>query len=327
MKKTILIFTICTFLYSNEEFPLVSSMPSYDELEFVSYDYFPKQKDKMANKNIEKKVERDIEKQEEKAKNSIKNIEVKEKSTSKIEEKIMQNEAIIVPKIQNKLENKIENMLQNKQIIEEKITQNDIEELRDTAFKEFEASEEKNKDSNALLKALNMGDSIKHEAVNKSLQDYEELIIEVDSRTNSLTLKSIFGKKEQNLKNYTVSTAKEGVKKPLGTGRVSSVSLNPVWYPTQDTKRNFAKKGINLPNMIPANHKYNYMGAAKINLTHIVDGKQTYRIHGTLNEKSIGTKESAGCIRMRNSDVVELAKIIQDFIDNKGASRVKVILL
>ena len=49
MKKTILIFAICTFLYSNEEFPLVSSMPSYDELEFVSYDYFPKQKDKMAN--------------------------------------------------------------------------------------------------------------------------------------------------------------------------------------------------------------------------------------------------------------------------------------
>ena len=33
------------------------------------------------------------------------------------------------------------------------------------------------------------------------------------------------------------------------------------------------------------------MGAAKLNLTHVVDGNQTYRIHGTLNEKSIGSKE------------------------------------
>lgn len=49
------------------------------------------------------------------------------------------------------------------------------------------------------------------------------------------------------------------------------------------------------------------MGAAKINLSHRVDGQEVYRIHGTLNENTIGTNESAGCIRMKNKEVVELA--------------------
>ncbi|MEZ4694547.1 MAG: hypothetical protein R2837_11305 [Aliarcobacter sp.] len=49
--------------------------------------------------------------------------------------------------------------------------------------------------------------------------------------------------------------------------------------------------------MVPPGHKYNFMGAAKINLTHKVDGKSTYRIHGTLNEKTIE--------QMNQQDVLE----------------------
>ena len=103
-------------------------------------------------------------------------------------------------------------------------------------------------------------------------------------------------------------------------------SLNPIWYPTQDTLKTFRKRGINLPSVVPPGHKYNYMGAAKINLTHIVDGKNTYRIHGTLSEKTIGTNESAGCIRMKNSDVLQLAALINDFSQIKSLNEVKVIL-
>ena len=44
---------------------------------------------------------------------------------------------------------------------------------------------------------------------------------------------------------------------------------------------------------------------------------QTYRIHGTLNEKKYRSKESAGCIRMKNSDVLDLAKIVQEFLIQK----------
>lgn len=264
----------------------------------------------------------------------------------------MNNEPINIPKVEkekpiiNKVETKkVEEVKTNikekeadtqliylgtkKELVEDedRVTSNIEEELRDISFKEFDENEEKNKDSTALLKALNMGNSKDYEISNKSLQDYEELIIEVDSNKNVMKLKSKFGKNTKELKTYNVSTAKNGVKKPLGEGRISSISLNPVWYPTNDTRKSFEKKGIILPNVVPPNHKYNYMGAAKLNLTHIVDGNQTYRIHGTLNEKSIGSKESAGCIRMRNSDVLELAKIVQDFFETKGPSKVKVILL
>ena len=59
----------------------------------------------------------------------------------------------------------------------------------------------------------------------------------------------------------------------------------------------FKEKGINLPAVVPYGDKLNYMGAAKINLSHKVDGQEVYRIHGTLNENTIGTNESSGCIR------------------------------
>lgn len=337
-KIFILLMMVNYFLYSNEEFPIVSTMPPYEELEFVSYDYFPKSKEKV-EKNNQKKQD-------------IKNINNKEKVQTKVQEQIMNNEPINIPKVEkekpiiNKVETKkvkevktnIKEKEADTQLIylgtkkelvedEDRVTSNIEEELRDISFKEFDENEEKNKDSTALLKALNMGNSKDYEISNKSLQDYEELIIEVDSNKNVMKLKSKFGKNTKELKTYNVSTAKNGVKKPLGEGRISSISLNPVWYPTNDTRKSFEKKGIILPNVVPPNHKYNYMGAAKLNLTHIVDGNQTYRIHGTLNEKSIGSKESAGCIRMRNSDVLELAKIVQDFFETKGPSKVKVILL
>jgi len=337
-KIFILLMMVNYFLYSNEEFPIVSTMPPYEELEFVSYDYFPKSKEKV-EKNNQKKQD-------------IKNINNKEKVQTKVQEQIMNNEPINIPKVEkekpiiNKVETKkVEEVKTNikekeadtqliylgtkKELVEDedRVTSNIEEELRDISFKEFDENEEKNKDSTALLKTLNMGNSKDYEISNKSLQDYEELIIEVDSNKNVMKLKSKFGKNTKELKTYNVSTAKNGVKKPLGEGRISSISLNPVWYPTNDTRKSFEKKGIILPNVVPPNHKYNYMGAAKLNLTHIVDGNQTYRIHGTLNEKSIGSKESAGCIRMRNSDVLELAKIVQDFFETKGPSKVKVILL
>lgn len=81
-----------------------------------------------------------------------------------------------------------------------------------------------------------------------------------------------------------------------------------------------------MPTAVPGVHRLNYMGAAKLNLTHIVNGAQTFRIHGTLSEKTIGTNESAGCIRMKNNEVIQLANLLKDFSKNKSLNNVTVML-
>ena len=159
-----------------------------------------------------------------------------------------------------------------------------------------------------------------------NVSDYEEILIEVDSVNNFMSVKAKVDNHIKDIKTYKVSTGKDDVKKPFGSGKISKISLNPVWYPTADTIKSFKKRGINLPSVVPPGNKYNYMGAAKINLTHEVDGKNTFRIHGTLNEKTIGTNESAGCIRMKNGDVVQLATLLNQFSDLKSLNDVKVIL-
>ncbi len=155
---------------------------------------------------------------------------------------------------------------------------------------------------------------------------YDKIIIYVDSSKNILSVNAKIDDKLKLLKSYKVSTARKDIKKPLGVGNVTSITLNPVWYPTADTIESFKKKGINLPKVVKGGDKLNYMGSAKINLTHKVDGKDTFRIHGTLSEKTIGSYESSGCIRMRNSEVVELVGLLKEFIEFKSMDDIKVVL-
>jgi lipoprotein-anchoring transpeptidase ErfK/SrfK len=155
---------------------------------------------------------------------------------------------------------------------------------------------------------------------------FDNLLIVVNSKNNTMTVSGRGKKLVKVLKTYKVSTAKKDIKKPLGEGNVTSITLNPIWYPTQDTIESFKKRGIELPAIVPGGDKLNYMGSAKINLTHRVDGKDTFRIHGTLSEKTIGSYESAGCIRMKNEEVVQLVEILNEFIDYKSMDAIKVIL-
>lgn len=155
---------------------------------------------------------------------------------------------------------------------------------------------------------------------------YEKIVIEIDSITNTMNVKAKINDNFENIGKYRVSTGKDDVKKPFGEGKISQISLNPVWYPTATTIKSFKKRGINLPSVIPPGHKFNYMGSAKINLTHEVDGKNTFRIHGTLDERTIGTNESAGCIRMKNKEVLQLATFLNEFANKKSLNDVKVIL-
>ena len=210
------------------------------------------------------------------------------------------------------------------------LSQEDEEELLQTSLNEFDEQIKKGSKSNQTFtksyeKKVSKSNLPKEQT--RNLNNYDELIIKVDSKTNIMELFAKNGENEQKIKSYIVSTGKDSIKKPLGVGRISQISLNPVWYPTTDTKKSFAKKGIVLPNIVPPNHKYNYMGMAKLNLTHSVDGNTTYRIHGTLNEKTLGSNESAGCIRMRNNDVVELAILLEEFANIKTLNKIKVVLI
>lgn len=210
------------------------------------------------------------------------------------------------------------------------LSQEDEEELLQTSLNEFDEQIKKgSKNSQTFTKSYEkkVSKSNLPKEQRRNLNNYDELIIRVDSKTNIMELFAKNGENEEKIKSYIVSTGKNSIKKPLGVGRISQISLNPVWYPTQDTKKSFAKKGIILPNVVPPNHKYNYMGMAKLNLTHSVDGNTTYRIHGTLNEKTLGSNESAGCIRMRNNDVVELAILLEEFANIKTLNKIKVVLI
>ena len=210
------------------------------------------------------------------------------------------------------------------------LSQEDEEELLQTSLNEFDEQIKKgSKNSQTFTKSYEkkVSKSNLPKEQTRNLNNYDELIIRVDSKTNIMELFAKNGENEEKIKSYIVSTGKDSIKKPLGVGRISQISLNPVWYPTTDTKKSFAKKGIVLPNIVPPNHKYNYMGMAKLNLTHSVDGNTTYRIHGTLNEKTLGSNESAGCIRMRNNDVVELAILVEEFAKIKNLNKVKVVLI
>ena len=155
---------------------------------------------------------------------------------------------------------------------------------------------------------------------------FDNLVIVVNSNNNTMTVSRRGKKLVKVLKTYKVSTAKKDIKKPLGEGNVTSIALNPIWHPTEDTIQSFKKRAIELPAIVPGGHKLNYMGSAKINLTHRVDGKDTFRIHGTLSEKTIGSYESAGCIRMKNEEVIQLVEILNEFIDFKSMDAIKVIL-
>lgn len=169
-------------------------------------------------------------------------------------------------------------------------------------------------------------DNILKNEPSRNITLYDQLIIDVNSSTNTMILKGKLNNKIRNLQTYVVSTAKKDIRKPTGEGSVTAITLNPIWYPTQDTIESFNKRGIDLPAVVLPGNKYNYMGAAKISLSHIVDGKNTFRIHGTLSESTIGSNESSGCIRMKNNEVIELASLLNKFRDSKNIDNIKVYL-
>lgn len=97
-------------------------------------------------------------------------------------------------------------------------------------------------------------------------------------------------------RSYPVAVGKPSYPTPKGTFKVRRIIWNPRWVPP-DSKWAENKKARGPGD--PANP----MGRVKIFFS-----EPDYYIHGTRDVDSLGQAESHGCVRMRNSDVIALAK-------------------
>jgi lipoprotein-anchoring transpeptidase ErfK/SrfK len=95
---------------------------------------------------------------------------------------------------------------------------------------------------------------------------------------------------------YPVGVGRAG-KSWFGTRYIDGKRLKPAWSPPAEVKRDRPS----LPNVIPGGSPRNPMGVAALTLS----GGE-YAIHGTNAPGSVGGYVSYGCIRMHNSDIMDL---------------------
>jgi len=105
---------------------------------------------------------------------------------------------------------------------------------------------------------------------------------------------------------YVVDDGK-ALRYPVGVGRagmewagstfISGKFIKPAWRAPESIRKDYAR----LPEVVPAGSPSNPMGAAAMTLA----GGE-YAIHGTNNPGSVGHFVSHGCIRMYNSDIMDL---------------------
>ncbi|NWG25696.1 MAG: L,D-transpeptidase [Pseudorhodoplanes sp.] len=106
---------------------------------------------------------------------------------------------------------------------------------------------------------------------------------------------------------YYVMGGGKALRYPVGVGRagrtwagtsfISGKFIKPAWSPPSEIRRDKPS----LPRVIPGGAPGNPMGAAALTL-----GTGEYAIHGTNAPSSIGGFVSYGCIRMHNSDILDL---------------------
>lgn len=136
----------------------------------------------------------------------------------------------------------------------------------------------------------------------KQRNDLTSNIIRVGERLSIWTGKfSVFVDKSQNIlmlknndeivKTYTVSTGKDVSVTPVGEFMIVNKLVDPVWF----------NKGVVVPPESPSN----VLGTRWLGFD--LPG---YGIHGTINPETIGSHETAGCVRMRNKDVEELYSLL-----------------
>ncbi|MEI7998168.1 MAG: L,D-transpeptidase family protein [Candidatus Omnitrophota bacterium] len=113
----------------------------------------------------------------------------------------------------------------------------------------------------------------------------------VNKAQNIMTLKS----GDEVIKIYHVATGRDSKDNatPIGTFKIASKIANPVWF-----------KSGGKP--IPPESPENELGTRWMGF----DNDPHYGIHGTIHPEAIGENATAGCVRLKNSDVEELFDMI-----------------
>lgn len=102
----------------------------------------------------------------------------------------------------------------------------------------------------------------------------------------------------EQIRSYPVSVGTARHATPTGSAGVQRMVWNPSWTPPESDWARDERPAAPGPN--------NPMGRVKMHLF------QDYYVHGTpaRNERFLGRPASHGCIRMRNTDVIELAQLV-----------------
>jgi murein L,D-transpeptidase YcbB/YkuD len=116
---------------------------------------------------------------------------------------------------------------------------------------------------------------------------------------NIPALKVVLYDGDQAVKSYGIAVGKRGHDTPIGEYTISHAEWNPWWRPPPGREWTRGKE-------ITPPGPNNPMGRVKLFFAPL------YFIHGTPEAESIGSAASHGCVRMRNADVIELARLLHE---------------
>lgn len=102
-----------------------------------------------------------------------------------------------------------------------------------------------------------------------------------------------------------VGIGREGWTTPLGLTKVTAKERDPIWRPTANVRAEAAKNGTPIPNVFPPGEG-NPLGRHIFRL-----GWPTYLIHGTNRRDGVGSRVSAGCIRLMPEDIEHLFEFVK----------------
>src|SRR5688572_10158666 len=98
---------------------------------------------------------------------------------------------------------------------------------------------------------------------------------------------------------YKVSVGMRGYETPGGEYRIRDIVWNPWWHPPNSAWARGRK-------VDPPGNQHP-MGRVKLNFAPLL------YIHGTPEYQALGGPASRGCVRMRNDDVIELARLVHKY--------------
>jgi L,D-transpeptidase ErfK/SrfK len=94
-----------------------------------------------------------------------------------------------------------------------------------------------------------------------------------------------------------VGVGKAGAETPIFKTNIISKAKNPDWVPTASVRQAFLdENGYPMPLVVPSNEQ-NPLGYYAMRLS-----DPTYLMHGTIDPAGVGSRVSAGCLRMFNED-------------------------